>query len=285
MVHYGIGKKVFRCVACASLAVVFAAASLAAIPLLGGDDSYASAADAAAPPVSAYDIYDGWPQEPPTVNPPATDSPAQIEIFFDAGIKWKKTAMTCVPAYGQKSLTITYGEKLGELPVYYKTGYLMKGWYTKKKGGKRVNASSKANFASGTKLYAQWKKASTKKIAQAIAKNSKKQKTTMDRLQAAADSVAAYYNQCEYTSKSKTYNIAQGVFVDGTATCAGATRALGMVLDYMGYKWKHMNPNKWTHQWCKVYTKDGVMWADGGVTNIGAYDEILGLVGKGERKM
>ena len=42
----------------------------------------------------------------------------------------------------------------------------------------------------------------------------------------------------------------------GEYSCAGATRALGMVLECMGYKWEHVNPNQWTHQWCKV-TMDG----------------------------
>jgi uncharacterized repeat protein (TIGR02543 family) len=223
--------------------------------------------------------------------PPSVANPVQVEIKLDAGIKWKKKAMTYLPAYGKKTLSAVYGEKLGELPVFYKPGYLMKGWYTKKKGGKKVSASTTVRFTKTTKLYAHWKKASTKQIAKSIAKRSKKQKSDRARLQAAADAVAAHYNQGEYTNKSKNYSKAKGVFVDGKSTCAGAARALGMVLGYMGYKWEHVNPNKYTHQWCKVYTKSGVMWADGGVTNIGipgapyAIDEIVGLVGKGKRRM
>ena len=54
-----------------------------------------------------------------------------------------------------------------------------------------------------------------------------------------------------------------GVFVAGVYTCAGTTRALGRVLDYMGYSWQHVNENKWSHQWC-IVTMDGQAgYADG----------------------
>lgn len=48
-----------------------------------------------------------------------------------------------------------------------------------------------------------------------------------------------------------------GVFVDGVYTCAGTTRALGRVLDYMGYGWQHVNENKWVHQWCIMTMANG----------------------------
>jgi hypothetical protein len=74
--------------------------------------------------------------------------------------------------------------------------------------------------------------------------------------------VTVFVAQNKYTSKGKYYNKPHGVFVAGYSTCAGETRALGMVIGYMGYEWKHANENKWTHQWVRVYTKKGVRWAD-----------------------
>ena len=49
------------------------------------------------------------------------------------------------------------------------------------------------------------------------------------------------------TDADKYYRSPYGVFVAGVYTCAGSTRALGRVLDYMGYSWQHVNENKWVH--------------------------------------
>jgi hypothetical protein len=54
-------------------------------------------------------------------------------------------------------------------------------------------------------------------------------------------------------------------------TCAGATRALGRVLDYMGFEWEHTYENQNHHQWC-VLTMDG---------QVGYADGMAGLVGYG----
>jgi len=58
------------------------------------------------------------------------------------------------------------------------------------------------------------------------------------------------------TDANKYYRSPYGVFVAHVSTCAGGTRALGRVLDFMGYDWTHANPNSWTHQWC-VLQMDG----------------------------
>ncbi len=72
------------------------------------------------------------------------------------------------------------------------------------------------------------------------------------------------------------YNRPFGTFITGYSTCAGNVRALGMILEYMGFEWYHVNANQWDHQWCVVYDVDGqTAFADG------AY---LGIVGYGERQ-
>lgn len=88
--------------------------------------------------------------------------------------------------------------------------------------------------------------------------------TDLDKITAAAQEVAEYCSQAKYTTEGEDYSQAYGVFVKGEYSCAGATRALGLVLDCLGYDWEHVNENQWTHQWCKITSMDGqVGWADG----------------------
>lgn len=72
------------------------------------------------------------------------------------------------------------------------------------------------------------------------------------------------------------YNQPFGTLVTFYSTCAGDTRAMGLVLEYMGFEWYHVNEGQWDHQWCIVYDVDGqTAFADG---------SCLGIVGYGERK-
>ena len=71
------------------------------------------------------------------------------------------------------------------------------------------------------------------------------------------------------------YNRPFGTLVTFYSSCAGDTRALGLVLEYMGFEWYHVNANQNTHQWCVVYGVDGqTAFADA---------SSLGAVGYGER--
>lgn len=90
--------------------------------------------------------------------------------------------------------------------------------------------------------------------------------------------VAEYCSQCTYTMEGKDYCEAYGVFVKGEFSCAGATRALGMVLDCMGYDWVHANPNQYSHQWCIVEMDGQTGWADGqgGFAAYGVHPMSLG---------
>ena len=69
------------------------------------------------------------------------------------------------------------------------------------------------------------------------------------------------------------YYTAYGVFIKGESSCAGCTRALGMVLEEMGYSWKHVNENQWTHQWVELTMDGQVGYADGqvGLAGYGTY--------------
>lgn len=100
--------------------------------------------------------------------------------------------------------------------------------------------------------------------------------TDIDRVLAAAKAVGNYCKQGTYTTEGSDYYTAYGVFISGEHSCAGSTRALGMVLDCMGYEWEHVNENQWKHQWCQL-EMDGRMGAADALYNYGAagYDGEL----------
>ena len=54
----------------------------------------------------------------------------------------------------KKSVTVNKGKKVGKLPKVTRTGYSLKGWYTKKSGGTKVASTMKVNKKAT--YYAQW---------------------------------------------------------------------------------------------------------------------------------
>lgn len=68
-------------------------------------------------------------------------------------------------------------------------------------------------------------------------------------------------SSCE-NDENKYYRSPYGVFVARISTAAGSTRALGRVLDFMGYDWEHANQNTWTHQWCIINMDGQTGYAD-----------------------
>ncbi len=89
--------------------------------------------------------------------------------------------------------------------------------------------------------------------------------TDLEKVTKAAEIVSSYYYRGVHKESGEDYNTAYGVFIKGEASCAGCTRALGMVLEMMGYSWTHANENQWTHQWV-ILTMDGqIGYADGQV--------------------
>lgn len=116
------------------------------------------------------------------------------------------------------------------------------------------------------------KDAQARAVAQSIA-DSIPAGSGLERVRAATVAVAGYCSRGTYTSEVSDYNTAYGVFCKGVNTCAGATRALGLVLECMGYSWTHKNPNQWTHQWCELTMDGQTGWADGmgGLADYGEY--------------
>ena len=88
--------------------------------------------------------------------------------------------------------------------------------------------------------------------------------TDLDRVYAAAYIVSLHCSEAQYgQDTTKYYKSPVGLFVYNIYTCAGSTRSLGRILDYMGFEWYHVNENQNKHQWCVVVMDGQVGYADG----------------------
>ena len=118
-----------------------------------------------------------------------------------------------------------------------------------------------------------------KEEAEKIAKdimNSSAFKSDLERIAAAAAIINQYVAKGHSTSYVKGYNQPFGTLITGYSSCAGSTRALGLVLEYMGFEWYHVNENQWDHQWCVVYDVDGqTAFADGSWVGVAGYGSWL----------
>ena len=61
-----------------------------------------------------------------------------------------------------------------------------------------------------------------------------------------------FENGMSYSMESAHYNDPYGFFIEGSASCAGCTRATGLCLNILGIPYEHVNENKYLHQWCRV---------------------------------
>lgn len=119
------------------------------------------------------------------------------------------------------------------------------------------NGNNNSQSSGNAKKDAQ-ARAVAQKIADSITGNN-----DLEKIRKAAVIIAEYCMNSTYTSSDPDYRTPYGLLCKGVYTCAGATRALGLVLECMGYRWEHINENQWTHQWCKVTMDGQVGWADG----------------------
>lgn len=102
-------------------------------------------------------------------------------------------------------------------------------------------------------------------VARQIANSIPTDISDLERVSMAATRVSYYYNPSTHTETGAVYSQAYGVFIAGSSSCAGCTRALGLVLTLMGYSWTHVNENQYTHQWCRLTMDGEVGYADGQV--------------------
>ena len=62
-----------------------------------------------------------------------------------------------------------------------------------------------------------------------------------------------------YSMDSTHYSDVYGLFVSKSASCAGATRAIGLCLNQLGIPYTHVNEGVYSHQWCRVDV-NGTYW-------------------------
>lgn len=123
-----------------------------------------------------------------------------------------------------------------------------------------------------------------KSIADGI-RNNPAYKNDLQRVKAVTQEVSARAaRKMMYgADENKYYRSPYGILVSGNFTCAGATRTVGRILDYMGYKWTHVNENEWLHQWCVLEMDGQIGYADanvfpGGKVGYGEYWDGLKAV-------
>lgn len=131
--------------------------------------------------------------------------------------------------------------------------------------GERLTVSVRDTTPDHAALSADQKNAAALTVAQQIAAFVPTDLSDLDRVSMAASIVSYYCQFCEYTMSGGDYRTPYGVFIKGEYSCAGATRALGMVLTCMGYSWTHINENQYSHQWCELYMDGQLGYADGQV--------------------
>ena len=128
-----------------------------------------------------------------------------------------------------------------------------------------------------------------KSIADRITSN-KAYTTDLERVSAAARIVAQYAAKGRYgADDNKYYRTPYGLFVTGNFTCAGTTRSLGRVLEFMGYEWTHVNENEWLHQWNVLYMDGKIGYADAAViptgrAGYGEYREGIKMVREAQER-
>ncbi len=149
-------------------------------------------------------------------------------------------------------------------PISYDYGY------TNPNPSGNTGSVAPSNPSSSGELTAYEKNEQARVIARQIA-NSITGSSDIEKVSKAAQAVSQYYYRGVHKETGNDYYTAYGVFIKGESSCAGTTRALGMVLEEMGYSWSHANENQWTHQWV-IVTMDG---------QIGFADGQVGLVGYG----
>lgn len=98
--------------------------------------------------------------------------------------------------------------------------------------------------------------------------------TQLAQVELAARYVNAFCNDGRYTMSGPYYNKPYGVFIAHEFSCAGGTRAMGLVLNDLGYSYRHVNENQYTHQWCETTLDGQKAWVDGtnGCAGYGDYE-------------
>ena len=168
----------------------------------------------------------------------------------------------------KKSYQKTYGKKYGTLPTPTKDGYNFTGWYTKKKEGILIPASSKVKVTKTTTLYAHWEDKFPKIILE--------------------DYNMTYqeYNTFPYVQTQSAYqNIKLGKSSDSLARSGCLTCNIALIMTYNGNKTLPTTLAADT----SLYTSGGLLiwgslpdtWSQHYITGDSAYQKLYELLEAG----
>jgi uncharacterized repeat protein (TIGR02543 family) len=104
-------------------------------------------------------VYNWWYTDDPADVKVATITVATSVVATPAAKKYKVAFKGNKGKIGKKKTTyktVTQKKKYGKLPKAKRKNYMFKGWYTKKKGGTKITASTTVTKAKKHTLYAQW---------------------------------------------------------------------------------------------------------------------------------
>lgn len=103
------------------------------------------------------------------------------------------------------SKKVSYYKKYGKFKKPKRANYKFKGWYTKKKGGKRITKSTQVTKLKAHTLYAHWEKKSKPKASSAKKSTASKNSNTSSSSYVYITSTGTKYhsNGCRYLSSSK----------------------------------------------------------------------------------
>ena len=100
----------------------------------------------------------GWFTEPDGGVQITADSIVALETDQTLYAHWQVNnySVTLNSATGDQTITVTYGQPYGALPVPTRVGFTFAGWYTAKSSGSRVTENSTVTATANHTLYAQW---------------------------------------------------------------------------------------------------------------------------------
>lgn len=196
------------------------------------------------------------------------DGQMYVGWFQDYYANWYYADSNGVLAKGWKSVGGTYYYFYNDYHMAAKT--FIDHYYVNESGAWVSSVAVKPDHQYYKRLTAQ-QAAEADVVAKRIAEKAMAEggSTEGDKVAYAAALVQQYVKGCRYENDANSYyRSPYGVFVAGVFTCAGATRAMGRVLDFMGYTWYHTGEDQWDHQWVVVKLDGEYAWID--IQKIGA---------------
>ncbi|MDR1833830.1 MAG: hypothetical protein LBQ92_04155 [Propionibacteriaceae bacterium] len=123
-------------------------------------------------------------------------------------------------------------------------------------------------------------KKEAKRLAGLIPANVTEKRDKIIVIHAIAGQATGQANQSSKAYKKNFGNEAYADFALGTAACSGQVRALILLAKEVGLQAKHVNANKWKHQWARINygTKANPKWMDVDPQlplNLGSYQSAL----------